>query len=84
MSEHENIIKKLPFTSDGVPIVPGDMIWFKNTDHAYFGEDEAIEAKVQSISLGIDFNEYKGTHTIVAGDWEGGNLDCYSDENNAC
>ena len=75
---HKEIVNRLPKTKDGVPVVPGDKVWFVNTDKSYWGEDSAIEQTVSSISINDPPSTYDGSHVVGCDNWEGGNLECYS------
>jgi hypothetical protein len=70
---------RLPKTADGVPFFIGDTVFSPNHDREYFGPDPVVEMKVDYISKGASFVEYRGDFTIgTDGDMEGGNLDFYS------
>ena len=83
-SDLQAVVNRLPKTKDGAPIVPGDKVWFINEDEQYWGEDSAIEQTVSSISINDSTHAYEGSHVVCCDNWEGGNLECYADENNAC
>jgi hypothetical protein len=70
---------QLPKTADGVPFFIGDTLFIPNNDREFFGPDPILSVKVDYISKGASFVEYRGDFTIGAdGDIEGGNLDFYS------
>lgn len=73
------IVDRLPKTSDGVPFFIGDTVFIPNDDREYFGPEPILEVKVNYVSGGASFVEYRGDFTIgTDGDIEGGNLDFYS------
>ncbi len=75
----ESIVDRLPKTADGVPFFIGDTLFIPNDDREYFGPEPILEVKVDYISNGSSFVEYRGNFTIgTNGDIEGGNLDFYS------
>jgi len=70
---------RLPKTADGVPFFIGDTLFIPNDDREYFGPEPVLSVKVDYISKGASFVEYRGDFTIgTDGDIEGGNLDFYS------
>lgn len=78
---NEEIIKQLPHTKDGVPILIGDTVFIENDDHSYWGESDVLELVVCSISSNLNqYNSswYTGKFCIIAGDAEFGNEECYS------
>jgi hypothetical protein len=75
-----DLLARLPLTADGVPILLGDTVWVENEDTAYFGPDAILELKVECLSVGTSFDEYKGTVTVCGPDLECGNLDCYANK----
>jgi hypothetical protein len=83
----DDLLARLPHTADGKPILLGDVVYVENPDGDYFGRGAILEVKVHYMSNDIGFVEYKGTVTIGgcsgAKEWEGGNLDCFTTEENA-
>ncbi|MFT3992507.1 MAG: hypothetical protein QM680_13990 [Luteolibacter sp.] len=79
-----DLLARLPQTADGKPIFLGDIVFVENEDMAYFGPEAILELKVESLSVGTSFAEYKGTVTVCGEDLECGNLDCYADKETLC
>ena len=75
-----SIIERLPRTADGVPFFIGDELYIPNPDRGYFGSEDVLKVKIEAISKGASFVEYRGDFTISGSgsDIEGGNLDFYS------
>lgn len=78
MINEKDLLARIPCTKDGVPILWGDTVFTPDPDMAPWEDDYIIAVEVEAITIGCSFSEYTGTHTIVAGDFEFGNLDCYS------
>lgn len=72
------LLKATPHTFDGIPIYLGQTVYVVNDDRDFFGPDEAIEMKVESLTLGTNFLAYTGGFTVTSESYEFGNLDCYS------
>lgn len=72
------IVLRLPRTADGMPFFIGDTVYMPNEDREYFGPEDVLEVKVESLSQPVSFAEYRGNFNVIAGDVEGGNLDFYS------
>lgn len=78
------IVDKLPKTKDGEIIHYGMPVWFWtqegggewSTTHHSVGYWDVYP--VDSIRLGLEFDEYRGTYTIAGGDTEAGNGDVYA------
>lgn len=75
LSELTGLVSRLPHTADGTPIIPGDTVYILDPDASW---PESVAQVVQSIHLGLGFDEYKGTHTICGDELEAGNLECWS------
>jgi hypothetical protein len=74
-----DLLARIPHTKDGKPILWGDKVYYPDPDVATYSHFEDVhEIEVHSITIGTSFEEYIGTHTILAGDFEFGNLECYS------
>ena len=73
-----DLLVRIPCTKDGKPILWGDTVYIANPDGAPWEDGYVLPVKVESIMIGCHFEEYDGTHTIMAGDNECGNLECYS------
>lgn len=79
----ENILwSRLAKTKDDYPILLGDTVYFENPDPDHFGDDEVLGRTVNALYQGLSFQQYEGTVTVGAEDWEGGNLECYHHEAN--
>ena len=74
LEEREALIANLTLTGDGVPIVLGDCLYFRDPDDP---EDHVLLERVVSICEGVTFPEYAGTHTVMLGDFEMGNLEVF-------
>lgn len=85
IAELEQIVNRLPKTSDGVPFFIGDTLYHRNDEPTYWGPAEVLSIKVDSISHPASFREYRGDFTVSgSGDSiEGGNLDFYANRD-AC
>lgn len=81
-SEIDQLIERLPKTKDGFPILIGDSVFIANDDKFYFGDDDILVFKVDSIMLkptkGAMAQWYSGKFVIGGEDHETGNLDCYA------
>ena len=78
-SELKDLLSRMPHTKDGKLILWGDKVYFPDPDMMTINrESDVIEGEVESITIGLSFNEYEGTHTIMFGDYESGNLELYS------
>ena len=74
------LLSRLPHTKDGKPILWGDKVYFPDPDTMIYDRDmDVIEGKVEAITIGVQFSEYEGTHTILFGDYESGNMELYSE-----
>lgn len=76
------LLDRLPKTKDGHPIFLNDTVFSENHDRSFFGDHDQLEHTVIGISAGLTFDEYEGDVTVLAEDWEGGNLDCYRHREN--
>ncbi len=78
-SECNALLSRIPCTKDGKKILWGDVVYFPHPDRMSLDHfEDVVEAPIDSIMLGLEFDEYKGTHTLLVGDYEMGNLDVYS------
>ena len=78
-SELKDLLSRMPHTKDGKMILWGDNVYFPDPDTMTIDREfDVIEGKVEAITIGCLFSEYEGTHTVLFGDYESGNLDLYS------
>ncbi len=73
----EDLLAKMPRMADGTPIFLGDEVWYVQDGYDDWPWTRATKGRVTTLSLGQGFPCYRGGYTVVADDWEGGNLDCY-------
>lgn len=74
----EYLLKRLPLTNDGLPILPGGKVYCEDPDKIMLRLEDVISMTVSSIHSEVDFDEYQGGYTIGGSDFECGNLDCWS------
>jgi len=75
----KDLLSRLPHTKDGKIILWGDKVYFPDPDSMIMDRElDVIEGEVEAITIGVQFKEYEGTHTIMFGDYESGNLELYS------
>lgn len=79
-SNSNALLARIPCTKDGVRILWGDTVYTPHPDRVPWDDDYILAVEVESIAIGSSSSWYTGTHIIVAGDVEFGNLDCYSDK----
>lgn len=78
-SEFKDLLSRIPHTKDGKPILWGDKVYFPDPDKMTMDREiDIIEGVVEAITIGVQFSEYEGTHTVMFGDYESGNLELYS------
>ena len=73
------LLARIPHTKDGKPILWGDKVYLPDPDRVTICRDmDVVEGRVECITIGVSFPEYAGTHTVMFGDFECGNLELYS------
>ncbi len=73
------LLSRMPHTKDGKIILWGDKVYFPDPDKMTMDRElDIIEGVVEAITIGVQFKEYEGTHTVMFGEYESGNLELYS------
>ena len=74
-----DVLSRMTHTKDGKIILWGDKVYFPDPDKMTMDRDlDIIDGVVEAITIGVQFKEYEGTHTVMFGDHESGNLELYS------
>ena len=73
------VLSRMPHTKDGKIILWEDKVYFPDPDKMIMDRElDIIEGVVEAITIGVQFKEYEGTHTVMFGEYESGNLELYS------